>query len=511
MDHEQNLPRNVVLYSVVVLVAALIGIVIAAPGGLSSVVAFLVFCTLISPLVIRWHHFFLLLSWNAAISLAFLPGSPPLWILMSGASLGIAIVTRLVTHKSTFINVPSVSWSLIFMAVVVLITAYARGGIGFQALGGGTSGGKRYVYILAAVIGFFALASHHVPANRARFCAGAYVLPGLTAMISNVVYLAGPAFYFLYWVFPAGLASSQAFADYTGGADVKRFAGFATAGSALLSFMLLRFGIRGILEVTKPWRLLAAGLVLVTTLLGGFRSSLIMFVVLCGFQFYFERLYRTRLVVVMAVAAVMFMALLPFTARSMPLSIQRSVSFLPIDVDPLARYSASATTEWRLRMWNLLLPDIPKYLLLGKGYALDMTDMYLLAHGLKLGFYEDVDLPIMIGNYHNGPLTLLIPFGLGGMIAFTWFGIATLRLLYRNYVHAPPHLRAVNTFLLSYFLMRLVYFVLVWGQVVEDFFEFTGVAGLSIALNGGMLGPQKETASRVIPEQRTEVGAVAVA
>src|SRR4030095_13688483 len=154
------------------------------------------------------------------------------------------------------------------MAGVVLITAYARGGIGFQALGGSTSGGKRYVYVLAAVMGFFALASHHMPANRAKFCASAYVLPGLTAMMSNLIYFAGPTFYFLYFIFPVNLATGQALADFVApGAEVKRFVGFSVTGSALLSFITIWYGIQGILDLTRPWRLLAAGLVLVTTLL----------------------------------------------------------------------------------------------------------------------------------------------------------------------------------------------------------------------------------------------------
>jgi len=106
----------------------------------------------------------------------------------------------------------------------------------------------------------------------------------------------------------------------------------------------------------------------------------------------------------------------------------------------------------------------------------------------------------MIGNYHNGPLTVLLTFGLGGMIAFLWFSAAAVRVLYRNYVHAPPHLRTINTFLLSYFLMRLLYFLVFYGQIAEDFYLFTGLVGLSIALNNGIQPkPQVRLAESSVP------------
>ena len=490
MDNSHVLPRTLVMYGIVVCLAAFIGLAVANPGTLSIAAVGLICVIIALPLIIRWHYLFLLLSWNAAVCVFFLPGRPALWMLMSGISLGIAIVTRLVTHRSTFINVPSITWPLIVLAIVVLVTAYARGGIGFQSLGASTFGGRRYVNIVAAVIGFFALVNCQIPMRQATFSTAAFFLPGLTAVVSNLIYLAGPALYFLYWIFPADLAHGQAFVDYTVGNSVRRLAGFAPAGSALLSVMLFRYGLRGVLDITKPWRLLLLAIVLATSLFGGYRSSLVMFAIVFALQFYFERLYRTKLLLVIGIVAVITAAILPFTADKLPLSFQRSISFLPIKVDPVAKFDAYLSTDWRLRMWKLLVPDIPKYLLLGKGYALDPTEMYLLQWGVTQGYFSDVDLPIMVGNYHNGPLTLLIPFGLGGTLAFVWFGLATVRLLYRNYRYGPPELKTINTFLLCYFSMRLLYFMTFWGQIVEDFFILSGVAGLAIALNGGMHRPE---------------------
>ena len=41
---------------------------------------------------------------------------------------------------------------------------------------------------------------------------------------------------------------------------------------------------------------------------------------------------------------------LPFVQK-MPLMVQRSLSFLPIEINPLARQDAEHSTEWRVKMW----------------------------------------------------------------------------------------------------------------------------------------------------------------
>ena len=96
--------------------------------------------------------------------------------------------------------------------------------------------------------------------------------------------------------------------------------------------------------------------------------------------------------------------------------------------------------------------------------------------------YEDT---LVSGNYHNGFLTLIIPFGLAGFLAFVWFCVAAFRLLVRNYRHGDPALKKLNTFLLTYFVGRLFFYSVFYGQFDLDLMVFTGVVGLSIAINRG--------------------------
>jgi O-antigen ligase/polysaccharide polymerase Wzy-like membrane protein len=170
----------------------------------------------------------------------------------------------------------------------------------------------------------------------------------------------------------------------------------------------------------------------------------------------------------------------------MPLSVQRSLSFLPLEVDAMAYQDAAGTADWRFQMWRAVLPDVPRYLLLGKGFAFSGTDYMLTQEAMKQGNYLSYEDTLISGNYHHGILTLIIPFGIFGLLSFLWFCVAAVRVLYRNYCYGAESLKLINTFLLAYFCARLVFYLALYGQFDLDLVLFTGTVGLSVALNGGV-------------------------
>jgi hypothetical protein len=91
---------------------------------------------------------------------------------------------------------------------------------------------------------------------------------------------------------------------------------------------------------------------------------------------------------------------------------------------------------------------------------------------------------LVAGNFHNGPLSVIIPLGIWGAIGFVWFVVASLKYLYRNYRHGDPELRRVNTVLLVFFTAKLLSFLVIFGAFSSEFYMFTGLMGLSVALNG---------------------------
>src|SRR5437867_6130075 len=121
-----------------------------------------------------------------------------------------------------------------------------------------------------------------------------FFLSGVTTLFSNLVYLAGRTAWMLYAVFPVDSAIGQAIEDFAGSplaAKFSRLGGLAVAGLAAYPFMILRYGLRGIFDWTKPWRLVVFLLIVALSLLGGFRSALVFFGLLFAVQFWAEGLF----------------------------------------------------------------------------------------------------------------------------------------------------------------------------------------------------------------------------
>src|SRR5207244_1581023 len=145
-----------------------------------------------------------------------------------------------------------------------------------------------------------------------------------------------------------------------------------------------------------------------------------------------------------------------------PLPIQRCLSFLPVNVNPAVRADAVGSTEWRLQMWQAIGPEIPRYLWVGKGFTTSPADQYLTFQAVRLGLVRDFEASMVAGDYHNGPLSLIIPFGIWGVLAFLFFLGACFHVLFRNYRYGDPAAKHINTFLLAFFLTRAVFFFFVF-------------------------------------------------
>ncbi|HWV98672.1 MAG TPA: hypothetical protein VNZ64_03160 [Candidatus Acidoferrum sp.] len=437
------------------------------------------------PLLMRWHHPMLAFAWNAAIAPAFLPGQAFLWAPLAFLALGFAIVNRFTSVEARLISVPSVAKPLLLLLVVVLGTAFLHGGFGLRSFGSVTYGGRNYVYILAAIAGYFALVSQHIPKERANLYLGLFFLPGLTALVPNLAYLGGRPWFFLFQFFPPVYAVDQARGDYALESQFSRIFGLTMASIAVLGWVLGRYGLAGALNWRKPWPLFWFFVAFTACAFCGFRSILITFFLIIALQFWFEGLFKVRTVFTGLAALLVAGAFLVTSADKLPMVVQRSISFLPVRVSPIIELSSSGSTEWRLQMWNELLPQVPKYLLKGKGFGIDPTDLAFASRAS--GFSEGFEGSMVAGDYHSGPLSLIIPLGIWGVIAFGWFVAASLKFLYRRHRFGAPELRTINTFLLAYFVARLVVFIFVFGGFFSDLFIFTGLIGLSVSLNGATL------------------------
>src|SRR5881296_453646 len=138
------LPRNLIIFGILLPLAVLIGYLLSSPDLTSLATIGLFLCVLTTPIFLRWHHPILVASWNLSIIVFFLPGSLPIWVLAAGISLCLSVLTRIMDKEGRLLHVPSVTWPLLVLGLVVVFTARMAGGWGMRALGSGAFGGKKY-------------------------------------------------------------------------------------------------------------------------------------------------------------------------------------------------------------------------------------------------------------------------------------------------------------------------------------------------------------------------------
>jgi hypothetical protein len=488
MANSVAIPRSLVIYGVCLPLAIMLGYNLAEPLESSSLaVVVLVLSVLSIPVFVRWHHVLLIAAWNSWCVLYFLPGEPVLWAVMACVSFLMLIVTRSMGRELGFFNARWVAWSLLAMVGVATATMVLTGGIGVRALNSDTYGGKHYIYLFAAVAGYFGLAAQRVEKRWARPQSALFFLSGLAAFL-GIIGAFVPGVDFLSKVFPTPYhITGEQPGDVIGPSDGMMRVGVGLPFAlALFSYVLARFGLSGVLDIRRPWRLLIMLGAMVLGATAGFRSILALFILTLGVLFVLEDLVHTRYALFTAALAIVAGCVVAVFARDLPLAMQRTVSFLPVDVDYSVRQNAEGSTNWRLEIWKEALPQIPKYLLRGKGYAIDPQEL-AMANMAVAGTGESPFL--LSGDYHSGPLSIIIPFGLAGVGVFIWFVWASLSALHQNWRYGAPELRMINTFLYAAFIVRTIYFLFIFGSLYSDLFFFTGLIGMSVSLNGGVCSP----------------------
>ena len=212
MSNASALFRSLLVYGLCLPLAVFLGYLLANPMDFATVtVVVVIFFVLTIPLLLRWHHAWLIATWNTTAMLFFVPGKPAVWMGLAVASFTICILQYALNRRMKFLHAPSVAWPLLFLTAVVLLTARLTGGLGARVLGGDTYGGKRYFVILAAVLGYFAIINRRIPPKRAGLYVTLFFAGAATMAIANLPGVVSPSLNFLFVFFP--VASMDAFTN----------------------------------------------------------------------------------------------------------------------------------------------------------------------------------------------------------------------------------------------------------------------------------------------------------
>jgi len=504
MTNPSDALRLLITYAICIPLAIFVGYLLTVPMDYSSLgLLGIVFILLISPLFIKWYYPFLLFGLSAPMTCFFLLGSPPLWQVAVIISLGIAVVERTVNANRKFLSAPMMVWPLLFIAALVLITAKLTGGINLHAMGGEGGGGRKYVNLLLGIAAFFALTCRSVPPDRRRFYLMLFFLPAIFGVFSDLALVLPSPFNYIGLLFPPTTTYSPDEMELNPVATL-RFRGLSFAAAAVPYYLLARYGLRGIFLANKWWRPVVLAVFFGLSMLGGFRNMFVAFVLTCVLMFFLEGLHRTRLVLIVLIAGALGAGGLGVFSDRLPRTIQRSMCFLPFKWKTDVVMDAQGSTEWRLRIWQAVWPKVPQYLVLGKGYSLSREDFEMIGQGefarRQFSHIDASEESLAISNdYHSGPFSTLICFGLWGAIGMLWLMGASTWVSFRNFRHGPPALKVFNIFMLASILYHNFSFFFIFGAFDNDIAYYAKMIGFSIAMNGGVarFAPRKTAAAAV--------------
>ncbi len=205
MSNASALFRSLLVYGLCLPLAVVLGYLLANPLDFTTVgVVVVIVFVLAIPLLLRWHHIWLIAAWNTHRHAVLCAGQA----VRSGWGwpqpvLAISILQYTLNRKMRFLHVPSVMWPLLFLTRRDSdhgARSPAASGLGFLA--GTLTGARRYFIVLAAVMGYFAIINRRIPPKRAGLYVALFFLGGATMAIANLPGMVSPAFNFLFVVFP---------------------------------------------------------------------------------------------------------------------------------------------------------------------------------------------------------------------------------------------------------------------------------------------------------------------
>jgi hypothetical protein len=346
--------------------------------------------------------------------------------------------------------------------LVVLITAGVRGA-GLRAFGGSAWGGAGYI-LLAIGIGLYML-SRYVPlsgkqASRAvyGFCLLTFLPPAAQLLYA----LSGGKLWQQYYFVTPDYAAVFLLRGIQKGEEMMRVqnAGWFGYQLCLLSLMVPQGRFRN-----RVLQIFLLGSCFVLSGVSGHRLTVVLIVVTCSVFFSLaSRAGLARFINRYTIALAAGTILLAVFARHLPLTYQRALSVIPFaNVSLEAKMNADSTSTWRMEIWQRMLREIPRYVLMGRGFTFSAEDVMLVSSGEKI---NSVEQAFATHNYHNGPLSLLIDLGLAGFVCASGFMLAVLYQQYKR-VNAPwrdRRLQRLHAVLYASYVALIVIFYAIFGD-----------------------------------------------
>jgi hypothetical protein len=314
---------------------------------------------------------------------------------------------------------------IVIVQVVYVFTVYVRNPVGANALGSERIGGRPYLDIGIALLAYWVLSravgDKSITPRLPFLVMGSQVVEMVLNAIVFFVPRLTPIFSSIY----TGVNPENFEADnvYRGPAQESSGRQPYFTGVGLFSALLCTSLWRPLTLITPIYwfRFLLFSATLVMIGLTGFRSALITiggYVVISSvLRRGVKELFPMALI---GIPALVLLIAMQGTIINLPLSIQRTLSFLPGKWDQVAVSEAVGSTEWRLQIWKIMLSE-NRFIankLLGDGFGFSYAQLRIMeTHRFSSGDSSLEDY-IIVGNVHSGPLSAIRYVGYVGLAIF---------------------------------------------------------------------------------------------
>jgi hypothetical protein len=290
---------------------------------------------------------------------------------------------------------------LLCFAGLILLLMSVRGS-GIRMLGSSSWGGMIYIILFIGIIFYFAVNGLRLQGKQIQWIVWGSLLAGL---IGAALRLKG---------FSA--------AEEAEGVSVTRLRWLMPIATAL-------FPIVFALKLKKaPW--VSALLLLISlTMIGltGFRSKLVGVVMVAVGYGFFKARSKIKYIMIMGLFGVVAWGGIIVISPALPSGIQRSISFVPGARVAIGEANdAKGSIEWRVEIWKYCMEQSTQYLLLGRGSAFDVRDT---VGELGVNDVRTISpwFAFQTRVYHSGPLSLLIDYGIPGLLIALWLTILVIK------------------------------------------------------------------------------------
>lgn len=419
---------------------------------------------------------------------------------------------------------PALLW--VPMILILALTIYhwtASGDIGIRQLGGTSWGGRRYFKVLIAVAAVPLLASHPgITWRDLQKVPWIYALGSLIDVVPDVLTTLIPQTAPFIFRFYSGVNIGEygsVLRGNFGEVGITRAGTLAKIGTGLGLVTLCYVPFWKWLSPRKVWVIPVLFLGFVLSAYSGFRSYVFKYLVAVFSAIFTTSRFRIFIVVPIIIPLFLVVAFSQGRIFDYPLAMQRALSFLPGEWDEKAKSETKGSSKWREDIRRLFYQEyFPKAPLLGVGYHFDPmyakreTDIYLRVAQIQ----ETNDEFFLVRNFmetrqpHEGPVSILLCFGIVGMTFFASYCLALAIYAFQAIWKTPPFAVApiqiwafalINTNILSFFLVfgDLIHFMIAVCPVVTLLYRAEGFRAQGYQIDKDFLGANQEGFSAMQP------------